>query len=63
MRNSTMIQELRERARITLGLYHATIDEIVERQSKSEPPAARDSRDSEPDSEPRGMTVDVHASQ
>lgn len=60
-----MIQELRERARLTLGLYHATIDEIVERQSKSpsEPPAARDSRDSEPDSEPRGMTVDVHASQ
>ena len=58
-----MIQELRERARLTLTRYNATIDEIVERQSKSEPPAARDSRDSEHDSEPRGMVVDVHASQ
>jgi hypothetical protein len=58
-----MIESLRARARLSLSQYTATVDEILERQSKSpsDPPMARDSRDSEPDSDDVVMSVDAHA--
>lgn len=63
MRKAAMLKELQAQYHDSLRRLYAAIGEVNEHNARhrSDPPMARDARDSEPDSDDVVMSVDVHA--